>query len=178
MRNTGPPCTYEKAGSTSELLQSSPETSILHPPDSCKEAVGSEPVATAQQHKGNTPRPCLPLSFLRASGIFFPKKKNPSENHSKVIKIMRLGGWKCLLTAVWGCSTPRDYPAFEFVSLKACWDDHCWNRLLQDSINTLLNSVLCRSSWSLLNFSFCCLLIRLWGCHNSKSIKEPTSFWI
>lgn len=70
------PCTYEKAGSTSKLLYSSLEASILSLPHSCKEAVGSEPGATVQQHRDNTPRPFLPLSFLRTSGILFPKKTN------------------------------------------------------------------------------------------------------
>lgn len=64
----------EKAGSTSKLLHSSLETSILPLPDGCKEAVGPELGATVQQHEGNIPRPFLTLSFLRLSGILFPKK--------------------------------------------------------------------------------------------------------
>lgn len=64
----------EKAGSTSKLLHSSLETAIVPPPDGCREAVGPELGATVQQHEGNIPRPFLPLSFLRLSGILFPKK--------------------------------------------------------------------------------------------------------
>lgn len=107
-------------------------------------------LSLVQQHSNTRvihPGLAFPCHFSEHLGSSFLKKKIPkSKNHSKVTKIMRLGGSKCLLTAVWDCSTPRDYHAFEFVSLKACWDDHCRNRLLQDSINTLLNLVLCRSS--------------------------------